>query len=144
MRCGQIYLSSERKSWFSNNQSHHFKKLFLFTSRFVGRVFSPTKGVLSMHPSSWTVLCSDHKPQGAPIFSFHLFLQLAPHLELAKNVFHLFSCNFRRICFGFKKPWRIFPWFLTGIPLMLFLLQYFIFSSIIVFWSFSFPFILKP
>ena len=96
----------------SNNFSN------FFTDSRVG--FSHLQGdILSMHHNQY--YGGDiHKllPVLLSIFtSISLCFQLA-----RQDVFHLIPCNFTRICFGFlKNPCGFFPWFLTRIPIILFL-----------------------
>ena len=50
------------------------------------------------------------------VFLF-MFSSSSLHFLLARNVFHLFPCNFTRICFGFlKKTLRFFPMLFYGNP----------------------------
>ena len=49
--------------------------------------------------------------------SLFIFSSSSLHFLLARNVFHLFPCNFTRICFGFlKKTFWFFPMVFDGNP----------------------------
>ena len=106
------WLLLESRSWFSNKQSHYLKQFLQFTRR-LGRVFSPTRGYslcIPHHNKYYAVITA------APSFSFRLFIQLAP-LPAGKQCFHLFPCNFTRICIGFlRKSLWFFSMVFDGNP----------------------------
>ena len=72
------------------------------------------------HPQGGTLYVSSivtsimKYPLATSSFSSHLFIQQSSSLciKLARNIFHLFPCNFTGICFGFFKKTL---WFFTMI-----------------------------
>ena len=87
------------------------------TCRLEGRFLLPTRG--------YSLCIPHHNPYFAMQYSqakllpgiLFIFTSSSLHFQLARNVFHLFLCNFTRICFGFlKKTLWFFPMVSDGNP----------------------------
>ena len=118
---------SESKSWFNNNQSHHFKQFLLSHSQ-TWR-WSTTQSFSLLYiillylkqecVGSTNVLTKQYFVT-APVFSFHLpACSTSSWHRLFLIYFHITSHKFAS--FSLKKTMCFFPWFLMVIPLILFL-----------------------
>ena len=119
---------SQSRSRFNNNRSHYFQQFLLVTHRLKGRILPKREHFpyIPPPPPSPPIITSIMQcSQTWKLLPVFLFIYPLTPLPGGKKFFSFISVQFlTQICFGFlKKNMCFFPWFLTGIPLILFLSQ---------------------